>query len=139
MGYGNGISVKPRKDSHGEIMRGKWFVQVSLGFNGKGERIRKSCVVSGTKAEAFKRGEQLKREFDMGLDPDADKITFAKFAEKWHATRVEAGELRSRTLEREASRIKRLCGELGNYQLKQITPASIEATRFSDKDSPQRP
>lgn len=139
MGYGNGISVTPRKDSHGEIIRGKWFVQVSLGFDGKGGRIRKSCVVSGTKAEAFKRGEQLKREFDMGIDPNADKITFAQFAKKWHANRVEAGELRSRALEREASRIKRLCGELGNYQLKQITPSAIEAAYSAIKTHPKDP
>lgn len=139
MGYGNGISVNPKKNSRGETMRGKWLLVVSLGFDGKGKRIRKKCTVSGTKAKAYQVGEEIKREFELGIDPNADKITFAQFAEEWHANRVEAGELRSRTLEREESRIKRLCGELGKYQLRQITPSAVEAAYSAIRTRPKDP
>ena len=139
MGYGNGVSVTPKKDSHGKIVRNKWLVVVSLGYDGKGKRIRKKATVNGTKADACKRGEEIKREHDLGISPNADKITFRQFAIEWHETRANSGELRSRTIEREHERIERLCNELGSYPLKLITPSAIEAAYISIKNSPKDP
>lgn len=138
MGY-SGVSVTPKKDSHGKIVRNKWLVVVSLGYDGKGKRIRKKFTFIGTKTEARSRGEEIKREHDLGINPNADKVTFAQFAKEWHDTRAKSGELRSRTIEREQDRIERLCGELGSCPLKLITPSAIEAAYVSIKNNPKDP
>lgn len=137
MGYGSGISVTSKKDTRGRIVRDKWQVVVSLGTDGKGNRLRKKRTVSGTKAEAYKRGEEIKREFESGVDPNADKITFAQFAEEWHANRVTADELAKASLEHEAYRLSRLTDELGTYTLKQINPVLIERAYRNIKTSPR--
>lgn len=101
MGYRNSISVTPKKNTRSEIVRGKWLVVVSRGFDSKGKRIRKRLTVSETKAEAYKRGEEIKREFESGIDPNADKITFAQFAAEWHANRVATSELSAASMQHE--------------------------------------
>lgn len=137
MGYRNSISVTPKKNTRGEIVRGKWLVVVSRGFDGNGKRIRKKLTVSGTKAEAYKRGEEIKREFESGIDPNADKITFTQFTEEWHANRVAAGELAKASLEHEEYRLSRLNEELGAYTLKQINPVLIERAYRNIKTNPR--
>ena len=84
-----------------EVKRGVWRVRVDFGTDQvTGKRNVVSRNVHGSKAEARKVRDRIRREHDDGLAVDAERLTFAEFADAWHESRVAADEVVRTRLER---------------------------------------
>lgn len=117
----NGVSVRPYKNSKGEAVKGSWIVEVSLGVDCQTKkRIRPKTNFKGTKTQAIKEGERIKREYEGGLSYDGKSLTFKAFATQWHEERVANERIRSRTIDSEKYNLQKLYSVLGEYKLKDI-------------------
>lgn len=117
----NGVSVRPYKNSKGEAVKGSWIVEVSLGVDCQTKkRIRPKTNFKGTKTQAIKEGERIKREYEGGLSYDGKSLTFKAFATQWHEERVANERIRSRTIDSEKYNLQKLYSILGEYKLKDI-------------------
>lgn len=115
-----------------EIRRGVWRVTLSFGkdpITGKRERVTKT--VHGSKADARKVRDQIRRDHEAGLRLDADKITFGEFAKQWFDSRVEASAVEKSRTERERSILKTLNRYLANVRICEITPQAVQ-TLYSE-------
>lgn len=107
--------------------KGVWEVAVSFGkdpITGKYRRVTKT--VHGTKRDAAKVRDQIRREQESGLTAEGAQTLFAPFAEDWHKARVSAGNHSKATLKRERSIITTLNGYIGSVRLRDITPQMVE-------------
>lgn len=110
-----------------EVRRGVWRVCVSFGKDPiTGKRLKVQRNVKGTKADARKVRDQIRREHDQGLAVESDKMTFTEYARQWSEYR-EGMNLATRTLERERGIIPVFCQYLGETKLKDITPQMVES------------
>lgn len=117
----NGVSVRPYKNSKGEAVKGSWIVEVSLGVDCQTKkRVRPKTNFKGTKTQAIKEGERIKREYEGGLSYDGKSLTFKAFATQWHEERVANERIRSRTIDSEKYNLQKLYSVLGEYKLKDI-------------------
>ena len=117
-----------------EVRRGVWRVCVSFGTDPvTGKRIKVQRNVHGTKAEARKERDRIRREHENGLSVDADKMTFGEFADTWHSARVDAGEVVRTRLEREGTLISTLSSYIGTVRLRDLTPRTVESLYASIK------
>lgn len=110
-----------------EKARGVWEVQVSFGKNpitGKYERATRT--VHGSKADARKVRDQLRRDHEAGLRVDAGRVTFGEFADQWQASRLSSGTASAATVEKDGYTIRALCAYLGNVELTKITPHLVD-------------
>ena len=108
--------------------RGVWEVQVSFGKNpvtGKYERVTRT--VHGSKDEARKVRDRIRRDHDNGLRLDADKVTFAEFCKDYCAARRASASVEAETLEANERRLEFVCGFIGDVPMKDIGPQTIEA------------
>ncbi len=65
----------------------RWRGAASLGYGPDGRRIRKK-VSGATKAEVLRKLRDLRSELNAGLpDPD-DRVTVARFLERWLTARL---------------------------------------------------
>lgn len=102
------------------INRGKgvWEVQVSFGRNpvtGKYERV--SRTVRGTKADARRVRDEIRREHESGVRADGPKMTFAQLVEDWMQDRIEAAELAESTIDENRVISGKLVEKLGKAKL----------------------
>ncbi|MDM8289308.1 site-specific integrase [Slackia piriformis] len=117
--------------------KGVWEVAVSFGkdpITGKYRRVTKT--VHGTKRDAAKVRDQIRREQESGLTAEGAQTLFASFADDWHEARVSAGKHSKATLKRERSIVTTLNGYIGNVRLRDITPQMVEKlyqTIYDDK------
>lgn len=107
------------------INRGKgiWEVQISFGKNpvtGKYERVSRS--VRGTKADARRVRDEIRREHDAGVKADGSKMTFAQLVDDWMQDRIEANELAESTLDENKAMSKALADKLGTAKLCDLNP-----------------
>lgn len=127
MAKGDG-SIREVKTKDGKSYRPKkWRVCVSFGFDPitkKREQVVR--IVTGTKADAQKKRDEIRREREFGISADAYKLTFAEFAESWAKARKNLGELQERTLEGDRRYIGLMLPYIGELKLQEITPAIVE-------------
>ncbi|WP_417142321.1 tyrosine-type recombinase/integrase [Raoultibacter massiliensis] len=112
------------------INRGRnlWEVQVSFGKDPITKRYRKvSRTVRGTKAEARKVRDQIRREHDSGMSADAATVTFAEVADMWQKSREASGELSFRTLKDGEYIIACYSRFIGGMRLADIDPYTVES------------
>ncbi len=110
-----------------EVRRGVWRVCVSFGkdpVTGKRSKVQRN--VKGTKADARKVRDQIRREHEQGVVAEYDKMTFSEYARQWSEHRDGMG-LASRTRERERGIVSILCEYLGGTRLRDITPQAVES------------
>ena len=108
--------------------RNKWRVFVDFGVNPitkKRERVTR--VVNGTKAEARKVRDELRKEHESGLRADADKMTFAELSAIWNDARTTSGTIASTTAYKDKYTLNTLLNYLGAINIKEITPAVVES------------
>lgn len=111
-----------------KVKDGVWRVCLSFGNDPiTGKRIKEQRIVRGTKAEARKVRDQIRREHEQGLVIGADKITFAEFAAQWHQSRVDSGEIGLTRLKRTKSMANELSRYIGELSLRDITPQVVES------------
>lgn len=138
MAKGDG-SIREVKAKDGKSYRPKkWRVCVSFGFDPitkKREQVVR--IVTGTKADAQKRRDEIRREREAGISSDGYKLTFEEFANQWLKRRETMGELQARTLSKENQVIPVLNKYLGSLRLQDITPRIIENALAAIKKSRQ--
>lgn len=108
--------------------RGVYLVEVCFGKDPiTGERQRVTKTVRGTKADARKVRDQLRKDYENGLRLDADKVTFAEFCPVFTEARLAAGKAKEKTIRTDERRLMFVCGIVGNLQLKQFNAQTIES------------
>lgn len=111
-----------------ELRRGVWRVSVSAGNNpATGKRQRVTRVVHGTKAEARKVRDDIRRGLDNGPRPDGGKVRFLEFVTTFSQARRTAGKASEDRIAKDEKSLK-LCGELlGDPPLCKVDARAIEA------------
>lgn len=129
MAKGDGGIIE-KKDKDGNSYRPKkWRVIVRGGYDPISKRYTQiERVVTGTKAQAQKVRDQIKRELETGISAEAYKITFNEYAQLWATKRKEDGELQERTYEDDARIISILDKYIGDITLQNLNPLLIEDT-----------
>lgn len=112
----------------------KYRIQISYGkdpITGKYKRVTK--VVNGTKAEARKVRDQIRKERESGVFPDGGKLTFREFAKTFLEIEEASGKVSIETMKDRASKLKYICGFIGDMKLRDINPQVVEATMAAIK------
>lgn len=119
MAKGDGTIIEKRK--------GVWEVQVSFGRNpatGKYERVTRT--VHGTKADARKVRDQIRKERENGVLASGHKTTFSEASAAWLAHLEACGNLAESTLDDYRRNARVLDGYIGSARLRDLTPAAID-------------
>lgn len=103
-----------------------WRVRLALGKDPiTGKYRQKSRTVHGTKADAVRARDEMRREIEGGLRVDAIHMTFGEFAREFVASRRVSGTIKEVTLVGDRMIIRRLLRYFGDMELREITVASI--------------
>ena len=122
---GDGSIINRGKDKHGKTI---WEVSLSLGRDPKtGKQVRKTAKVHGTKADAKRKRDEMRRDLDFGLRVDADKLRFGDFVADYMATRRLAATAQPETLDKQEKRLERIRDVLGNPLLKDMNAGMVQA------------
>lgn len=118
--------------------RGKdvWEVAVSFGkdpITGKYRRVTKT--VHGTKRDAAKVRDQIRREQESGIKADGRKVTFSEFADEWTEARRTEGRASAKTINDDRVRLRHLEKIIGNVPLAEIDARVAEAALAAVKKS----
>ena len=128
MAKGDG-SISPVKDKRGNVVRNRWRVSLSLGVNpitGKPNRITR--IVNGTKVEARRQRDELRREYDQGLEFSQSQTTFSEMSKLWTSSRYTTGAASETTIKLDAQRLKHVEALIGHMALRSITVPVLEKT-----------
>ncbi len=126
MSYGDG-SITELKKYGASFSPKKWRVRVYAGEDpATGKKRWASKTVRGTKADARKARDELKRELESGLKVDARNVTFGEFAREWHERRVTSGEIGERNALDTVYAVKRLVSLMGNMRLRDVDVQTVE-------------
>lgn len=109
--------------------RGKWEVQISLGKDQVTGKYRKvSRTVNGTKADARKVRDQLRRELEGGIKLDGGKVTLSEFVETWAEARRTSGRACNDTIAGDVRDLRHVTQHLGSLSISDIDAQMIEST-----------
>ena len=128
MAKGDG-SISAVKDKCGNVVRNRWRVSLSFGVNpitGKPNRITR--IVNGTKVEARRVRDELRRQYDQGLEFSQSQTTFSEMSKLWTSSRYTTGAASETTIKLDAQRLKHVEALIGNMALKSITVPVLEKT-----------
>lgn len=128
MAKGDG-SISVVKDKSGNVVRNRWRVSLSFGTNpitGKPNRITR--IVNGTKAEARRVRDELRRQYDQGLEFSQSQTTFSEMSKLWTSSRYTTGAASETTIKLDAQRLKHVEALIGHMALKSITVPVLEKT-----------
>lgn len=128
MAKGDG-SISAVKDKSGNVIRNRWRVSLSFGTNpitGKPNRITR--IVNGTKVEARRMRDELRREYDQGLEFSQSQTTFSEMSKLWTSSRYTTGAASETTIKLDAQRLKHVEALIGHMALKSITVPVLEKT-----------
>jgi len=110
--------------------RGKnvWRIRFNLGADPLTGKYRYSPwrTVHGTKADAVAALAEYRQEIESGLKLDADKITFADFANVYSEQRAALGTYAQNTLLHEKYQINHLNRYLGDMPIKEIDSLTVQ-------------
>lgn len=107
--------------------RGVWEVQVSFGRNPvTGRYERATRTVHGTKKDAVKVRDELRRQHDSGVKVDGAKMLFKDLASAWLAARRVSGAVGNDTVRGNERILEHLCMTFGGRRICDITPAAVE-------------
>ena len=128
MAKGDG-GISRIKTRDGKVDRDRWRVTVCFGSDpSTGKRIRKTRLVTGTKADARAVRDAMKAQYEKVQDIKDPEKTFGAFADEWQEARVVAKDVSNSTLIHGSATIKSLKKYLGEVKLEDITPRMIDST-----------
>jgi integrase len=105
---------------------GRWTATLTLGFNAAGRQIRRH-VYGRTQAEALDRLEKLKRDHAEGRPVTSERITVARFLERWLAEAVSPTHVRHKTTVTYTSFVKsHLIPGLGSIELRKLQTIQVQ-------------
>ena len=114
----------------GHITRGRvagtWYLRVELQHGDNGKRRQRRETVHGAKADAQRRLRELLHEVEGGGYADAQRLTVAKIAERWLATKEH--RVTAKTYAFYSSHVRLyIVPTLGSLRAEALRPAYIEA------------
>lgn len=119
--------------------RGRWEVQISLGKDPVTGKYRKcSKVVRGTKADARRERDEMRREHEEGGCEEKQDVTFRQFADEWLEARRAAGEVGNARLCTIGVHLRALYEFIGDAPLGELTPQTIERAYTAIRDEKTR-
>ena len=108
--------------------RGKnsWELNVDLGRDAQGKRLRKFVSVKGRKTDAERRLRELLASLDKGLPINYERVTVSEWMDRWLTQHVTPSK-RQKTIERyrDVAR-KHISPYIGQIQLTRLTPTDIK-------------
>ncbi|WP_139653086.1 tyrosine-type recombinase/integrase [Raoultibacter phocaeensis] len=109
--------------------RDQYEVQISLGYDPVAKNYPKfSRIVHGSKADAMKVRDQLKRERDHGLSLDKAKVTTGEYLMEWIGNREASRELAQATVANYERYIRVwIVPYIGSIPLKDLSSYSIKS------------
>lgn len=111
-----------------ERRRGVWEVNVPLGKDpttGKYRRVFRN--VHGTKADARRVRDQIRRELESGIKAHSDKVTLAEFCDEFISNKRTAGKASQNTIDRDKAKLDFICEIMGNAPLKSVDARAVES------------
>lgn len=115
---------KPIKDTDGRFV---WEVRISTGWNPITKRYGiQTKRVHGTKADARKKRDEMKRQIENGINLEAAKTCFGDFADKWLSNRIDSGELAENTIDRYSDIVEQIKSYIGAVSVSDITPLVVD-------------
>lgn len=108
--------------------RNKWEIQLSTGRDELGRYKRISRTVTGTKADAVRVRDRLKREIADGIKVEkTDKMTFKDLCKLYTESRRKAAKVKAETIDKDEKRLDFVCEIIGDLPLRKIDVLTIEA------------
>ena len=105
---------------------GSWEIQVFLGRDTNGKRIRKTETVRGKKSDAQRRLREILSEVDRGAIPANTRYRVGEWLDKW-LDEKQVGGRREKTIDRYEGIIRlHLKPTLGRVELAKLSPMQIK-------------
>jgi integrase len=119
--------AKRRDHGEGSIFQrerdGKWVARLDYGYvDGKRKRVER---IAATKTEARQKLNELKKDKEKGVSPEAHKMTLAYFMKDWLAT-VKANKSYNTHMMNDFIWRLHIEPKLGNVLLANLTPLKIQ-------------
>lgn len=103
-----------------------WRIRLAVGKDPiTGKYRQKSRTVHGSKADAYRARDEMRRELEQGLSQDNLHMTFSDFSLQFEAYRKASGQLRESTMQADRAKIKRLNRYFGDMRLRDIDALCI--------------
>ncbi|MEG1197147.1 MAG: tyrosine-type recombinase/integrase [Raoultibacter sp.] len=108
-----------------------WRIRLAVGRDFETGKYRQhSRTVHGSKADAFRAREEMRRELEGGGHPHANKVTFSQFAIEFEQRREMNGGIKAITLSADRMLIRRLYRYLGETPLHAIDVSMLVKTQM---------
>lgn len=134
MAKGDG-SISVIKDKSENIVRNRWRVDLNFGVNpltGKPNRVTK--IVNGSKADAQRVRDELRRQHDEGLKFSQSHITFSEMSKLLMQSRCVPGTASETTTKLDAQRLRHVEALIGHMALRSIAVPVLEKTFATIKE-----
>ena len=106
--------------------QGSWEIQVFLGRDDNGKRIRKTETVRGKKADAQRRLREILSEMDRGITPTKTRYKLSEWLDRWMEEKI-IPECKPKTIDRYADDIRlHIKPALGHIELTKLSPAQVQ-------------
>ncbi len=105
---------------------GSWEIQVFLGRDANGKRMRKTETVRGKKSDAQRRLREIWAELDRGITPAQTRYRVGEWLDKW-LDEKQIGGIREKTVDRYEGIIRlHVNPGLGRVELAKLSPIHIK-------------
>ena len=105
---------------------GRWVGAVTLGYDDRGKRIRKT-VSATTKAAVFERLRAVQRQVSEGLPVPDDRVTVSELLDRWQNDVLRHQVAESAYMNYTAIGDHHIRPALGSTRLAKLTPADVDA------------
>lgn len=128
MAKGDGSIIEVKRKDGGSYSPKHWKIRLDLGCDPiTGKRRVKSRTVEGTKTDARKKRDEMRRELEQGIKPDSDKMTFREMCSLFMKERRFSGRVTEETANADQKRFDFVCEFIGEIPLKEIDAQVIES------------
>ena len=105
---------------------GSWEIQVFLGRDVNGKRMRKTETVRGKKADAQRRLREILSELDRGITPTKTRYKLSEWLDKWMEEKI-VPKGKQKTIDRYGDDIRlHIKPALGHIELTKLSPVQVQ-------------
>ena len=121
MGYSSDGSITKLGPNH-------WRVQVSFGKDPlTGKYVRTVRNVRGTKADARRVRDEIRKAHESGIIANAGKVKFGVFARQWQQAKEASGRIGEQRISLERRNVRDICARIEDLPVCDITPPIVES------------
>ncbi len=106
--------------------KGHWEIEVFVGRDENGKRIRVYDTVKGKKADAEKRRGEILTELDRGIAPTKTKYKFGDWLDKWLQEKILPTDEQNTVARYEGIIRNPIKPHLGHIQIAKLTPRQVQ-------------